>query len=90
MPFLQQLGAELPGGTASGPGINSGGAVPNAAVTVMHGRIFLANWSINFSSVPLNPYKAHGPGAGDFIISVFLDQTHVYLLGPGGLTDTIY
>jgi hypothetical protein len=89
---VQLLQPELPGGVAAGPGINAGGSVPNCTLTMTHGRrVFLATFTIPFASVPLNPFRGHGPAAGDFVISLFTDPvTHCYLIGPNGLTDTIF
>jgi hypothetical protein len=88
----QQLAPQLPGGTATGPGINAGGSVPNATMTMFtNGRIFLAAFTLAFASAAKDPFKGHGPGAGDWVIATFTDPvTHMYLLGAGGTTDTIY
>jgi hypothetical protein len=47
--------------------------------------------SSSTGSVPLNPFKGFIPMGGDIVIATFTDPvTHVFLLGPGGVTDTIY
>jgi hypothetical protein len=92
MPVQWRL-PQLPNGVASFPGVTAGGAVPNCTVkmTPNGGTIFLAAFSIAYASVPVNPFKGHGPSAGDWVIATFTDPvTHMYLCDGGGTTDTIY
>jgi hypothetical protein len=88
--YNQLLSAQDPGGT--GPNNTSTG-VAGCVLQYMPsgGSVWVAKFSIAYGSVPTNPFKGHGPSGGDVVIATFTDPlTHVYVLGNGGITDTIF
>jgi hypothetical protein len=85
---LQQTAPQDPTGT--GP-YNSSTPVASCTLSSFTGtRVWLATFTINYSAVPANVFAKHITAAGDVVILKCADITHVWLLGAGGTTDTIY
>lgn len=54
-------------------------------------RVFVATFTIAYASVPATAFtKTHGMQAGDIVIVVGNDVTHVWTLGLGGTRDVVY
>ena len=86
---LNQLTApQDPSGT--GP-YNQSSGVANCVLQCMAvQRVFLATFSIAYASVPATAFVGHGMQAGDVVIVVGTDLTHVWTMGVNGARDVVY
>jgi hypothetical protein len=70
------------------------GSVANCVLQAYAGpsRVWLATFaSTAYASIPVTAFtKTHGMMAGDIVIVVGDDVTHVWTMGAGGVRDVVY
>lgn len=69
----------------------SGTSIANCNLQCMSvQRVWCANSSENYSSVPANAFVGHGTQAGDVVVIKCNDVTHAWVMAASGLADTVY
>jgi hypothetical protein len=58
-------------------------------VSLLDRTVYLFTFTEVYADLATNPFAGHLPG-GAVVIVKCTDVTHVFLLSPGGVTDTIY